>query len=227
MIEAAMIVLEDTWLVVINKPSAMNTEPNTAGHPNAMDMLQAFLQERGSLPSNFKLGLPHRLDRLTSGVQLFTTRQQALAQIGRQFENREVDKTYWALVEGDPGEGGTLAQWHHRMEGGYQAVITHKKVPGAKEAILRWKLLQTKNGRSLCEVQPQTCRFHQIRAQFAAAGHPVVNDTRYGATSVSDETIIWLHALQLDFKHPKDGIPLSVRATVPANTIWTGWEKAM
>ena len=100
-----MIVLEDTWLVVINKPSALNTEPNTAGHPNAMDMLQAFLQERGPLPSNFKFGLPHRLDRLTSGVQLFTTRQQALAQMGKQFENREVDKTYWALVEGDPGEG--------------------------------------------------------------------------------------------------------------------------
>ena len=197
MMEASMIIHEDAWLVAINKPSGWNTEPDAAGNPNAMDMLQAFMQERGPLPSNFKLGLPHRLDRLTSGVQLFTTRQQALSHMGKQFENREVVKTYLALVEGNPGTGGTMAQWHHRQQGGYQAIITARKVPGAKEVILRWKRLSSKDGISLCEVKPETGRFHQIRAQFAAAGHPVVNDERYGSTIQIDVPAIGLHAAQL------------------------------
>lgn len=227
MIEASMIVHEDSWLVAVNKPPGLNTEPDAAGNPNAMDMLQAFMKERGPLPSNFKLGLPHRLDRFTSGVQLFTTRQQALSQMGKQFENREVHKTYLVIVEGDPGDGGTMAQWHHRKTGGYQAVITPKKVPGSREAILRWKRLHSGNGLSLCEVYPQTGRFHQIRAQFAAAGQPVVNDSTYGAKVMSGDSIIGLHALQLQFKHPKSGSLLTARAAVPDNAIWADWKEAM
>jgi RluA family pseudouridine synthase len=222
-------------VLVVNKPAGVLTQA-PAGIDSLEVRVKEFYRKREGKEGNIYLGLPHRLDRPVTGAIVFARHVRAAERISTQFENRTVTKVYWAFVEGDvEGDEGTWTDHLHKRHGMAQSIVVPADDPRGKLAIMHWRVLARKRGRSSfsekelrplfgtwLEVQLETGRTHQIRIQCASRGHAVVGDTQYGAAQTfgeqfEDERLrsIALHARQLGFNHPMTGEPVDVVAPVP------------
>jgi 23S rRNA pseudouridine1911/1915/1917 synthase len=115
-------------------------------------------------------------------VLVFTRNSKTAARVAEQFEKREVTKIYWALLESTPEPAsGTLTDWLQKIPDEARTEIAEPNSPGAKEARLSYRVLSQSDGTRLVEIELLTGRMHQIRAQFASRGCPVVGDDKYGA----------------------------------------------
>lgn len=167
----------------------------------------------------------HRLDRNVSGVTLFARTSKAAARLGRAFQRREVRKIYRAIVAGRPRPpAGERVDFILKDEERRLARIYPASGPApaaAREARLRYETLATMPAApgeiSLLEIELMTGRFHQIRAQCAAMGHPILGDKKYGAERGRKDWTLMLHASRLDLVHPVRGEELSLRAKAPWN----------
>src|SRR5690606_26054398 len=138
---------------------------------------------------NVYLGIPHRLDRAVSGTVVFAKNSKAARRLAEQFRDRQVQKTYWALLENVPKDKeGTLCHWLDKHPDAPMARVVSSSSPTAKEALLRYKVLEELQGRALVEVLLVTGRFHQIRVQFAAIGCPIMGDRLYGSPASLDSS---------------------------------------
>ena len=217
------ILYEDNHLVAINKPPGLLTQGDASGDVCALDVVRAYLKEKYGKPGKVFLGMVHRLDRPASGVLLFARTSTAAGRLSAQFREREVHKIYHAVVRGVVEQGeGTLRHHLARDEGAARTVVVDESDPVAQEAVLRFRLLGVEGERSLLEVELLTGRKHQVRAQLAAIGHPIVGDRRYGASSYRRDHSIALHARSLMVTHPTKKEPVLIEAPVPDGWPW-GW----
>lgn len=176
------LLLEDGPLIAVNKPAGILTEGVPQGEQTMVGIVKAWLAEKYQKPGNVYLGIPHRLDRATSGTLVFTRNSKAAARVAEQFEKRQVSKTYWALLEKRPeADSGLLVDWLQKLPDQAVSAVVSDGTAGAKEARLTYRTLREFEGHWLVEVQLLTGRMHQIRVQFASRGCPVVGDTKYGA----------------------------------------------
>lgn len=213
------ILFEDYYLIAVNKPAGLSSESGRERHPSMeQEALMYFtkqLQEKSTstrLKQTPYLQVVHRLDRAASGVLLFAKTKAALVHLMQQFEKREVEKIYRAVVEKRPAaESGTLVHWLKKDPDGRKAIVSDTQTRGTQHCKLEYKVLEMKEKNWLLEIHPATGRFHQIRAQMAHIGCPIVGDTLYGGHSWK-ENQIKLHALQLKFKHPKTGATVELEA---------------
>jgi len=214
------ILFEDQDLLVINKPSGLSSESGTARHPSAekeaLEMLQQKLLDKVegiSMKISPYLRAVHRLDRASSGVLILAKSKAMLTELMNQFERREVEKTYQALVEkAPPAETRILTHWLKRDETGKKALVFDRALPDTQPCESEYKLLETKGEQALLEIRPRTGRFHQIRAQLAHIGCPIVGDVLYGGKFWREHEIK-LHAHRLAFKHPRTDAPMVIEAT--------------
>lgn len=212
-------VLESAHYVVLNKPNGLLVE-HSPWYDSLQDQVMQWVSKRTKKPY---VGIVHRLDRAVSGVVLMALRKSALTALQQQFEQRQTRKTYLALVQGHPGQtSGTLLNFLLESKQEKRSSVVKGGDPGAKEAVLHFQIAKTYAAHTLLEIQLETGRFHQIRAQLAHAGWPILNDVRYGAVAVPHlaETAIGLHALRLEFTDPVTAQPMSVEAPLP---FW--WQK--
>jgi 23S rRNA pseudouridine1911/1915/1917 synthase len=226
------IVYEDDDLAVINKPAGMMVHAGAGATDDARNrgtLVNALLHHLGSLSEvggALRPGIVHRLDKETSGLIVVAKNDEAHRKLSAQFAAREVKKKYVALVHGwVKKDTGTLAQsisrdrvrrtrMTTRIEGG-RAAVTHYRVV---------RRLDTKFGKfSLLDVKIDTGRTHQIRVHVAAMGHPVVGDTAYGAPRQArgKNAVIalarnFLHAAELEFRHPRTGEVVALKSELPA-----------
>lgn len=235
---AIPILHEEPHFLLVNKPAGLFSQA-----ANPVDSLQIRLVEqmkrRDGHPGRPFIGLPHRLDRGTSGIMLIAKNQRALKRFGEQFHSRKVSKFYVAVVEASLPVA-TLQKWEdfmRKIPDCPQAEIVDRDSPGAKLAVSNVKCLTQAAGYSLLLVQIETGRMHQIRLQCAARGWPVLGDTLYGASTVWESASeltagnqpeaagtliserflpIGLHALRLEFRHPQTAKRLSGTAEAPA-----------
>ncbi len=206
------IIFEDYYLLAINKPAGLSSERGLGKHPSAeTDALLYFTQQLQQNSSSTRLKttpflrLVHRLDRPTSGILLMAKTKTAMTDLMLQFEQREAQKIYHAMTERKPATSeGTLKNWLGKDETGKKSAIREKEGRGIQKAELSYTTLPSKGAGALLEVHPVTGRFHQIRAQLAHIGCPVVGDVLYGA-KLWREHEIKLHAQRLTFRHPKSG----------------------
>jgi 23S rRNA pseudouridine1911/1915/1917 synthase len=227
------VLLEDGPVLAVNKPAGLLTQGVPRGIPTLEAQVRAYVKERYAKPGNVYLGIPHRLDRPTSGAIVFARNSKAAARLAEQFENRQVRKEYLAIVEGTPGEvGGDLADWLLKEPERAHVNVVPAGTPGAKEARLRYRVLETRDGRSLLHLEPLTGRMHQLRVQLAARGWPVVGDVQYGGESrvqspesreerepldsAPSSSAIALHASRLTILHPVRYDELPISAPVPS-----------
>ena len=225
------IVYEDNDLAVINKPAGMMVHAGAGATDDARNrgtLVNALLHHLKSLSSaggELRPGIVHRLDKETSGLIVVAKNDEAHRKLSAQFAAREVKKKYVALVHGwVKKDSGTLAQsisrdpvrrmkMTARLEGGRTAV-THYRVV---------RRLDTKFGKfTLLDVKIDTGRTHQIRVHVAAMGHPVVGDTMYGAPAQArgkSAVIVlkrnFLHAAELEFRHPRTGVAVALKSELP------------
>ena len=206
-IETGIIAQGRGW-VALNKPPGMLVEQNPWEPDNLEQLLHAYLSKTTKKPF---VGIVHRLDRVTGGIVLMATGKQALKELNEQFREKTVKKTYRAIVEGVPTvASATLRHWIVADTRQKKAVVYRQEKEGSKEAILHYRVLDSKDGRSLLDITLETGRFHQIRAQLAAIGHPVVGDLKYGAEKSLPDGNILLQAVALSFTDPYSGEPIAI-----------------
>jgi len=209
------VIYQDEDVIVVDKPPGLTVHP-APGHPGGtlVNALLALAPELADVGDKIRPGIVHRLDRDTSGLLVIARNERARVGLTRQLKQREVSKTYLALVQGvpQPPQGTIEAPiGRHPRNRKKMAVIA-----GGREAETRYRLREEIDGFALLEVEPVTGRTHQIRVHLAAIGHPVVGDTTYGKRSqiVGRQ---FLHAWRLAFDLPSSGRRVEFESPLPAD----------
>ena len=181
------IVYEDAQILLVDKRPGLAVHPHDGAEygRTLIDHIQAYLyQKREWNPRGenaFTPALCNRIDRNTGGIVIAAKTAEALRVMNQKIKDRELDKRYLAIVEGTPKPAtGSLKGYLFKDEKKNRVFVTDKPQPGAKTCQTNYKVLTSKNGLSLVECELITGRTHQIRAQFAHAGHPLLGDGKYG-----------------------------------------------
>jgi 23S rRNA pseudouridine1911/1915/1917 synthase len=222
------ILFEDYHLIAANKPAPLLTQAPPPV-PSLEALVKAYIKEKYQKPAGVYLGVPHRLDRPVSGVVLFARNTKAAHRLAVQFQNHEVRKVYWAIAEGDvQPEQGTWSDWLRKVPDQARTERSEPGEPYAKEAITDYRVLKCHDGLTLVELTPRTGRMHQLRAQAAWRGFPILGDAIYGAArsfgppvDLPRDRVIALHARCLMFTHPVRKEPIILEAPLPA--WWDEW----
>lgn len=205
----------DNHLIAVNKPAGMLTQPDDTGKTSLMDLVKDWIKAEYKKPGNVFLGLVHRLDRPVSGVVIFGRTSKGASRLSEQFRQRTTQKTYRALVEGTPQPERASLTHYLRKGKSLKATVFPRPTPDAKEAVLDYEVIEIFASTSLLDIHLHTGRFHQIRAQLAFIGHPIVGDKKYGANSTLPEGGIALHARRIVFNHPTSKEEIVIDAPVP------------
>ena len=185
------------------------------------DIVKDYIKERYQKPGNVFLGVVHRLDRPVSGLVVFARTSKALSRLNEMFRNGEVHKTYWAITKNMPAiEEGRLEHWLVRNEKQNKSYAYTKEKPGAKKAVLEYKMIGRTDNYSLLEVRLLTGRHHQIRCQLAAMGCPIKGDLKYGAQRSNPDGSISLLSHRVEFVHPVSKERIDVTSPVPSDNLW-------
>jgi len=219
------ILYEDNHLIAINKRAGDIVQVDETGDKPLDEMVKSYLVATYNKPNTAFLGVVHRLDRPVSGVILFAKTSKALERMNAAFKNREVKKTYWAIVRNKPAKpSGTLVHW--LVKNPQKNVVTphNTEVPGSQRAELSYKLIAELGGYYLIEIDPLTGRSHQIRVQLSTLGCPIVGDNKYGYPRGSRKGSICLHARRLQFSHPVKKEPVNIFAKLPVDGFWERFE---
>lgn len=195
------IIYFDNHLLIANKPSGMTTQPNGIAPTSLEDFCKNWVKEKYEKPGNIFLHALHRLDKPASGLVLFAKTSKALSRLNASMRAKTPLKTYLTIIEGHlPSLHGTLE--HYLVHGDHQAEISSKTNPNAKFARLHYATLKKTDRHSFLEVTLETGRYHQIRAQMAAMGTPIVGDARYGSSEKLAVEAISLQHYRFQFSHP-------------------------
>lgn len=186
------VLYEDASLIVAVKPRGILSE----GEGDGSMLTLLFAHCKGGIVYPV-----HRLDRETAGVMVYAKDKNAAAALSRAVAEREVAKEYLAVTTALPeDEEGEWRDLLFRDAKKNKSFVVSRMRKGVREAVLRYRVTATADGRALCRVALETGRTHQIRVQFASRGLPLVGDTRYGAKTASS---LGLFAYRLAFSHPK------------------------
>lgn len=193
------IIYEDNHLLCVIKPAGVVSEADEY-HSVALDtILKDFIKKRDHKPGNVFLTPIHRLDKPASGIVIFAKTSKALERMHKLMQERLIDKTYFACLEkAPPFEKGHLI--HYLKQGLHKAEIV--KQDAGKKAELEFKVIGKQDKFTWVEVKLHTGRYHQIRAQMAAIGCPIVGDKRYGALNQLPAEAIALVHVKSSFIHP-------------------------
>ena len=218
MVDTEGVLFESNQFLVVNKPAGIITEDNPFEANNLERNYRAYLKQKINNPF---LGVVHRLDRVTSGVVIFAKKRGTLKTLNRWFEERQIQKTYWAITSKAPEKtNDTLTNYLLTDSKSKKALVVDPKVKGAKKAELSYKVLSSINDHYLLEIKPKTGRFHQIRAQLSHVGCPIIGDEKYGSTVPYQKLQIALHARMVELPEPINGSPLNFEAPTPVNDSW-------
>lgn len=220
------IVFEDNHLLVINKKAGQLVQGDKTGDLSLLDLLKDFIKVRDQKPGNVFLGLVHRIDRPTSGLVIYAKTSKALSRLTQMVKNRDIKKTYWAVVpKVEIPYAQRLIHYLQKNEKNNKSTVFPKVTDGAKEAILNYEIIKTLDNFQLLEVDLETGRHHQIRAQLAKIGAPIKGDLKYGSPRSNPDGGIHLHARKLEFIHPVTNEKTIIMAKVPQNdVIWQACE---
>jgi 23S rRNA pseudouridine1911/1915/1917 synthase len=217
---ALQVLYEDNHLLGVFKPAGVLVQGDRTRDVTLIDMAKEYLKAKYNKPGNVFLGLVHRLDRPVSGVVLYARTSKAASRLTREFAERRVEKTYFAVVHGEAREReGELVSYIERVH--RRSRVAAGESESAKEAVLSYSVLARKSGLSLIELHPRTGRHHQLRLQLAEIGHPVVGDIKYGAPLVLPDRTVALHAGVLVVKHPTKDEAVRLAAPPPSVHPWT------
>lgn len=215
------ILFEDNHLLIINKKPGELSQGDNTGDISLIESLKEFIKIRDQKPGNVFLGLIHRLDRPTSGILVFAKTSKALSRMNDLFKTREVQKTYWAIVEGKPKNNfKRLEHYLRKNPKNNKVTVFNKPTQDAKIAILEYKVLANLDNYSLLEVDLFTGRSHQIRSQLSFIGHSIKGDLKYGAKRSNPDGSISLHARKISFIHPVKKEEINIIAPPPNDSLW-------
>lgn len=235
------VLLESSGVLAVRKPAGLPTQapPGIASVESlvrqhrfgeALASAQASGQRRH--PGGF-LGVPHRLDRPVSGVLLLATTPRAARQLSRQFERRQIRKTYLAVVSSSAAGlvAGQAFEWRDtigKVPDEPRASLVPKGTVDGREGLTAGHVLAVTGGRAVVVLEPLTGRMHQLRVQAASRGMPVLGDFIYGAAPIPTEhddrsSPIALHAWRIRYTDPDTAASVQVECPPPPGPLWDEW----
>ncbi len=197
------IVYEDNHLLVVVKPAGVPSQADEEGDDDMVTLLKRYREENEGKKGEAYIGLVHRLDRPTGGVMVFAKTSKAAARLSESIRNGDFEKVYLCTVCNPPEPPqGELRNYLKKNERTNNVSVVPMTTAGAKEAILQYKTLETKQGFALLRVKLETGRSHQIRVQLSHIGSPLFGDRRYGGNPATFKHQLGLWATRISFTHP-------------------------
>lgn len=207
------ILYEDNHIIIVNKEVGEIVQGDKTGDKPISEKLKAYLKEKYNKPGNVFCGVVHRIDRPVSGLVIFAKTSKALSRLNEMLRKGEINKTYYALVEGHPAvPEGTLTDYLISNGRINKSFVSAADAHDAKKCILHYKTIAAGDNYSLLAIQLETGRKHQIRAQLSNMGHPIKGDLKYGARRSNPDGGISLQAKRLHFIHPVSKVPIEIEA---------------
>jgi 23S rRNA pseudouridine1911/1915/1917 synthase len=219
-VDELLVIYQDEDIVVVDKPAGVVAHP-TVGFdgPTVAGALLARGIQLSTSGAQERQGIVQRLDVGTSGLMMLAKSELAYSRLKQAFRDRAVHKIYHAIIQGhpDPSEGTFDAPIGRHPKAEFKFAV----VEGGKPSITHYKTLELFPASTLCEVNLETGRTHQIRVHFSAFKHPLLGDTMYGADPKLAKSLgitrQWLHAKELGFTHPVSGEALQLVSGYPAD----------
>jgi len=206
---------EDNHLLVVNKPAGLATMGVGPDRMSLLDLAKDYIRKKYQKPGNVYLGIVSRLDAPVTGIVAIARTSKAAGRLAAAFRRHEVEKVYWAVVDGQIEPATAHLEHYLRKDERHRRVhTTHADCPGAQAAWLDYSILHGNAQCSLVEVRPGSGRKHQIRVQLAAHGHPITGDRKYGSRTLFPQGIA-LHAHRLRLAHPVRDEQMHFEAPLP------------
>ena len=218
--DGVKVLYEDNHIIVAFKPAGVLSQGDGSSSPDMLTILKAYIKEKYEKPGDVYLGLVHRLDRPVSGVMVFARTSKAASRLSEQIRNRKVEKIYRCVVCGNLEGEGRLENYIRKDENSNTVTVTDCEKTGYKASYLDYKSLACKEGLTMAEVRLGTGRSHQIRAQMAHSGHPIIGDQKYGSPDKRCKDIA-LEAFRLSFEHPVKRDFITFEAPLPGGFPWS------
>nr|WP_321225512.1 RNA pseudouridine synthase [uncultured Psychroserpens sp.] len=212
------VVNENNDYIVVNKMAGLISEKSPYEDRTIEDQVFNHLLKSKRKPY---IGVIHRLDRVTSGVLIFAKKKSILVEFNNLFSNRKVQKTYLAIVKNKPPKNKEqLVNFLVKNNLQKRADIVQSKSKDSLKCILTYQVIGKNDFGYLLEVKPQTGRFHQIRAQLANIGLPIIGDEKYGSDQKYFPLSICLHAWKLTYQNSDSKEFKTFEAPMPKNAFW-------
>ncbi len=219
------VLYEDNHIIIVNKTVSEIVQGDKTGDKPLSEIVKEWIKEKYNKPGNVFCGVTHRLDRPVSGIVIFAKTSKALPRLNKMFQDKEIKKTYWAIVKNAPKDSeGTLTNFLVRNEKQNKSYAYDTEKPDSKKAILHYKLIGQSDKYNLLEIDLETGRHHQIRCQLAKMGCIIKGDLKYGADRSNPDGGISLHARKISFIHPVSKELIEVTAPVPDDNLWKAFE---
>jgi 23S rRNA pseudouridine1911/1915/1917 synthase len=219
------VLYEDNHIIAVNKKSSDIVQGDKTGDTPLNEIVKAFLKTKYNKPGEVYLGTTHRIDRPVSGIVLFAKTSKALERLNKMFQDKDIQKTYWAIVKNKPEkEEDHLIHFLKKNEKNNKSTAYPKEVPDSKKSELLYKVIHQFNNYYLLEIKPLTGRHHQIRVQLSAINCPIKGDLKYGFNRSNPDASISLHARKIEFIHPVSKESITIIA--PPNLSDPLWREA-
>ncbi len=222
------ILYEDNHYIAISKPSGIPVQAESTDEDGVIPRLQEFIGKRDQKPGKAFIGVLHRLDKAVTGVLILAKTSKGQERFNELLRKKEVRKFYFAVTEKNkmPVEG-TLTHFFSRKGEEYKMSVSLRKGSEKdQEAILKYSILAVQEDHQLLDIELITGRRHQIRAQLAYMGCPILGDKRYGSKFQAPG--IALHCCRIQFIHPVKKVPLNI-SCLPygMDEVWKPFRKKM
>lgn len=217
---ALSVIYEDNHILVVNKTDGLLVQGDKTGDKSLLDLAKKYIKDKYQKPGEVFLGLVHRLDRPTTGVIVLARTSKALSRLSQQFKERIPKKIYRAVVSGTPEPKATLEHYLRKNSSKNKSFHYPKNTPNTKKAILHYRSVKQLKSYHVLDIELETGRHHQIRAQLAAVGLHIKGDLKYGAKRPNKNGSIHLHARSLTLIHPTKKEEMTFLAPTPNDVIW-------
>ena len=205
----------DNHIIAVIKPTGLLTQTDFNNDKSLLNQTRQWIKKKYQKPNNIFLGLVHRLDRNVSGVVLFARTSKAASRLSKQFREGTIKKHYRSIVLGKLKEVRDTLVHHLRKEKSLKATVFPRETIFAKRSELSYEVIDLLENNTLVEIILSTGRFHQIRAQMAFIGHPIMGDVKYGAPKPLLNQEIALYACKIIFNHPISNEQITLTAPEP------------
>ena len=200
------------------------SQEDETGDPDMLTLLKQDLKERHGKPGNVFLGLVHRLDRTVGGAMVFAKTSKAASRLSEAVRSRQFGKTYICVVQGTPRSGSARLVHYIRKDSRLnQVTVFNQPAPEAKEAVLDYEVGRLGGPLLTGSRQASYRRPHQIRAQMAHIGTPLVGDLKYGAKPTSGISQIALWSTSVSAPHPVTKEWMTFRSAPGGESAWGWW----
>lgn len=215
------VLFEDNHLIIVNKKPSDIVQGDKTGDKPLVEHVKDYIKIKYDKPGAVFLGVIHRIDRPVSGAVVFAKTSKALSRMNKMFQEKSIQKTYWAVCHGAPNSPeGTINHFLKKDQQKNKSKAFDKAVTGGKESSLSYRVLGMGDNYSFIEVTPHTGRHHQIRVQLSAIGCPIKGDLKYGAKRSNKDASIHLHARKITFEHPVQKELITIIAPTPDDNLW-------